>query len=404
MKKDYDSQIDRIEKTKIQEELFKKFGKDKKVAILLPSTTLKDLRLGYKEGVFNKDTKFIIIERGNCEPLFYNKEKQIIWEDIKKNNRYKKIYTLNTFLYELVRYSTENELFDINNCYFHFDEFYKLDLEHALFSLKEDKIDFGYFDFCGTPTKEIVEWFILNKNKLKDSEMAYTFCISGLQRGKRGNTYNYYYLNKEETDISYSQENLITKINKFFETLFCKKVELNNIYRDTVLNMYSFYLGNKNQEIKENILYDGENRKIYDNNIKWYERNIKIFDTCLNKLKKFIMDNEIYNSLIFEKYLTVVKKYKNQYDKGMFKKIKRQKNKLKETTIKTCKETIINLIVKNYENYEHLNKYIEKINQILDELEEESNKIHKFKAIETFSNLTIDKMKYFLNILNKSHL
>ena len=314
---------DRPEKEKVQEDLFKVFKKEHKVCLMLPSTTLKDLKRGFDNNIFNSDSKFIFVENGNCDSVYVTEEgEKKYWEipEIGVKNSYK----INFFIYNLVKYSFENTNFNIDNCVFHFDDIENLDLEESLKQLNEKFVDFAYFDLCGIPNQNILNWYCLNKHCFtRDSDIGFTYCINGLQRLKKGNEYSYYFMDKPEEDISFSNDNLMEKINTFHQELFGREVIESIVYKDIKQNMYSFMLGKvkrrryniKNLNIEKDIIYNRGQR--------WAYLNLKCLHLSSQDLKFFLERIGKYDENIFNKHLSVINRFENSIDLEKFRKGKK---------------------------------------------------------------------------------
>lgn len=254
----YANGYERVNKKKIQSEVFEKYvGKRFKNVILFPSTTMNDLRNGYEKKVFDKETRFLFIEKGECYPYKHTKEgkkeefdfeiEDIGWNQDKKM---RKIFFLN----ELLEFEKEEKAFDTRRCYFHFEELHNMDLEYICNVMNISEFDFCYFDFCGGLTDKLMQWFRYYKDYFKNSELVFTHCIDNLARGNSLTWYKYDAVKPLEYYGLKGEDRDILKGN--YETRFYNlKREANNTHILNANNMLLFYEKVFNKKYSDVIFY-----------------------------------------------------------------------------------------------------------------------------------------------------
>lgn len=293
----YSALKSREEKHKVQDCIFRYYNNPVNVALMFPSTTMYDLRLGFKNGIFNFNTKFIFIENGDCQ--VFNETINGLKEESKFNSLRRDNLWMKKigFLHMLSLFAKEESRLNINNIYLHLDNFETLDLKKALNYLNEEKVDFCYFDFCGILNKKMMEWFRFYRKYIKDGFLAFTYCIESFHRvynnkyGKIKFSDYYGLLEKEKKyeilNVSFeggSRDLCVDNsqyLLEFHEAVFNKVPEYIVIYKDNKekngLGMISFIMSNvisnsslkfiKNDIIKPQSIFDKKRfSKSYEDN------------------------------------------------------------------------------------------------------------------------------------------
>ena len=369
----YSNEYERLNKKKVQNDIFERYkGKKFKNVILFPSTTMNDLKLGFEKKVFDENTRFLFIEKGECYPYSHSRDgKKEGFDSFGFSGNQEKMMRKIFFLNELLEYEKEEKKFDVNRCYFHFDELYTMDLKYVCNKMNISGFDFCYFDFCGGLPYKLMNWFRYYVDYFKHSELAFTHCIDNLARGNKktwgkfdaikpltyysiigedrniiGDNFENRFQNlKYETNNThvYNANNMIL----FYEMIFKKRYDNLVFYKDMEGDEW-----NHRQKMSSFVLIDNDK---YKEDIKELEFEIESVkpETILEKTGRYwksqIYDlNEMCEKKLMDKYTyisdnqfnklkDVLKKYVDMYDMFNFKESKRKiiLNKKKEILHKT---------------------------------------------------------------------
>lgn len=206
----YDLTLQRDNKNAVLLKSFKDLPKIH-TCLLFPSMTCMDISILAEMGKIDNETNFIIVDR--C---------------VKSTGGFGKVDFLNNIHKSIVKYDL-----DLNKFYFHLAD---LCTKNSCFNLdipvdKFGKIDFAFFDFCGSLSFPIISWYKQYRHCFKsDANLFFTYSLGAQAR-----------VSARFDDFGVSEESFKHKIDIDVSSMF-KMIDIEKKKQDVRNHSILFYL------------------------------------------------------------------------------------------------------------------------------------------------------------------